>query len=328
VVLGALAFGTVALIAFILVEAHSQVAMMPLALFQSRTFSGANLLTLLLYAALGAAMFFFPFNLIQVQGYSATAAGAALLPLIVLIFLLSRWAGGLVSRYGAKLPLVVGPVVAAIGYVLLAVPGIGGSYWATFFPGIVVLGLGMAITIAPLTTTVMSAVELRQAGLASGINNAVTRTAWLLSIAVMGILVLHVFNNGLDRRLTALGIPPEVGQVLDDQRIRLAGAEVPAEVSGEVRATLEHAIAGSFVTGFRWVMVIAAGLALASALSALLAIEAKGPDFRGDKGTPSSTTNRVNANPSDRTGQPVETRDMCKSQSGSLTARGRAAGSY
>jgi MFS family permease len=282
-VLGSLALGVVALIMFIAVEASNQAAMMPLALFRSRTFSGANILTLFLYAALGAALFFFPFNLIQVQGYSATAAGAAFLPLVLIIFGLSRWAGGLINRFGARLPLTIGPFIAATGYVLLAVPGIGGSYWETFFPGIIVLGLGMAISIAPLTATVMSAVETRQAGLASGINNAVSRMAMLLSIAVMGILILHVFNDDLDSRLAVLEIPLEAQQIIDNQRIRLAGAEIPAGLSSEVSAALKHAITGSFVTGFRWIMLTAAGLALASTLSALLLIEGQRSDLRPDK---------------------------------------------
>ena len=276
-VLGALAIGVVAAIAFIYTQARGKNPMMPLDLFRSQSFSGANLLTLFLYAALAGALFFFPFNLIQVQGYSATAAGAALLPFVLLLFLLSRWSGGLVDRYGAKLPLTVGPAIAAIGFALFAVPGIGGSYWVTFFPAVVVLGLGMAISVAPLTTVVMGGVAESHAGLASGVNNAVSRVAGLLAIAVLGIFVLNAFNGGLDSRLAKMELPPEVQRALDEQRIKMAGAEVPPDVGDEMKGALERAIAESFVSGFRLVMLIAAGLALLSALSASLMIEGKRP---------------------------------------------------
>jgi len=192
-----------------------------------------------------------------------------------MIFLLSRWSGGLVHRYGAKLPLTVGPVIAAIGYVLFTVPDIGGSYWTTFFPAMAVLGLGMAISVAPLSTTVMSAVEARRAGIASGINNAVARTAGLLAIAVMGIFILSAFTSNLNSRLAELEMQPETQQMLDKERIKLAAAEVPAGVRPELNAKIEQAIAESFVAGFRLIMLIAAGLALAGGITGLLMIESK-----------------------------------------------------
>jgi EmrB/QacA subfamily drug resistance transporter len=272
-VLAALSMGGIVLIGFILVEARSRTPMMPFGLFRSRTFSGANLLTLLLYAALGGALYFVPFNLIQVQGYSATAAGAAFLPLILLIFLLSRWSGGLVSRYGAKQPLMIGPLIAAIGFALLILPGIGGSYWTTFFPAIAVLGFGMAISVAPLTTTVMGSVNVQQAGIASGINNAVARTAGLLAIAILNLIVVSIFSSSLDQRLTMLQLPSEVQAILTTQRTKLAGAEIPSEISENLRAVLEGAIAQSFVHGFRLAMLIAVGLAIASALTATFMIQ-------------------------------------------------------
>jgi EmrB/QacA subfamily drug resistance transporter len=268
-----LGMGIATLIVFVLVEKSQRMPMMPLSLFRSGTFSGANLLTLLLYAALGGVLFFFPFNLIQVQGYSPTAAGGAFLPLILLMFLLSRWSGGLVSRYGAKRPLIIGPSIAAVGFALFALPSIGGSYWTTFFPAIAVLGFGMAISVAPLTTTVMGAVKVEQAGTASGINNAVARTASLLAIAVFSLIISYAFNSALDTRLTQLQIPFEVQQMLEPQRVKLAGAEIPPGSSQAVASVLKQAIAQSFVSSFRYCMLIASGLAIVSAIVAALMIK-------------------------------------------------------
>ena len=293
-VLIALAAGIVALIVFLIVETRIKAPMLPLSLFRSPTFSGANLLTLLLYAALGGALFFLPFNLIRVQGYSPTAAGAANLPFVLIMFGLSRWSGGLVARYGAKLPLIIGPLIAAAGFVLFSLPGIGGSYWTTFFPAIVVLGIGMAVAVAPLTTAVMGSVGPQRAGIASGINNAVARTAGLMAIAVLGIVALVTFSSNLESNLNALSLPPGVHNVLIAQQNKLVGIAIPGGLSNATHAAVQQAISASFVTSFRVIMLVAAALALVSALSSFLLIEGK-PANAGtnvSRQAPSTTSNR------------------------------------
>jgi MFS family permease len=263
----------VLLIVFLFVEARISQPMLPLTLFRIRIFAGANLLTFLLYAALGGTLFFLPLNLIQIQHYPATAAGAALLPFILIISLLSRWSGGLVVRYGAKLPLIVGPLIAASGYLLFMRAGVGGSYWTNFFPPILILGLGMAVSVAPLTTTVMNSVAQNRAGLASGVNNAVARTAGLLAIAVLGIVMLHVFNDRLDQRLAEMKLPASVSQSLQSERAKLADMMVPKDQYPATQQMIRRAIDEAFLSGFRTVMAIGAALAVASAATSLTLIK-------------------------------------------------------
>ena len=274
-VIGTFVSGTVVLLVFWWFETRISNPMIPSALFRSRNFSGANLLTFLLYSALSGTLFFLPLNLIQVQRYSATAAGAALLPFTLVLFLLSRWGGGLAERYGAKVPLVAGPLITALGFGLFTLPGVGGDYWRTFGPAVVVLGLGMAISVAPLTATVMNAVAANRVGIASGINNAISRCATLLAIAAFGIVMLHVFDRSLDQRLAALELSPNVRQALDAERVKLAGAILPEEIAPPLRAAIRRAINDSFVEGFRYIMLIGAGLSVASAITSLLLIEGK-----------------------------------------------------
>src|SRR5215218_4335589 len=258
--------GLVSLAAFVYNEARAKNPMVPLELFRNRDFSGANILTLLLYAALSGTFFFFTLNLIQIQGYSATAAGAALLPFVVLMFSLSRWSGGLVDRFGARLPLTIGPLVAAAGFALFAVPGVNGNYWTSFFPAVLVLGLGMAISVAPLTTTVMSSVETRHSGIASGINNAVSRIAGLLAIALMTLVLVGSFQSSVSRSLSSIDMPTEAREMLNGQLINLAASEVPPGLSPETTLSIQQAIDLAFVSGFRTVMLTAAALAAAGGI--------------------------------------------------------------
>ena len=271
-VIASLAGGVIVLGTFIFVEARKRHPMMPLTLFRSRNFTGANLLTLFLYAALAGTLFFLPLNLIQVQGYTPTAAGAASLPFILIMFLLSRWSGGLVKHYGSRLPLIVGPIIAAAGFALFVLSGVSGSYWKTFLPAVIVLGLGMAVSVAPLTTTVMNAVKASHAGIASGVNNAVSRTAGLLSIAVLGLVMFHAFNTCLDRRLNAIAIPAEARQQVNADRIKLAAMQIPSGINEEMRTALRQTINECFVFGFRRVMLVGTALALASSLASALII--------------------------------------------------------
>jgi EmrB/QacA subfamily drug resistance transporter len=260
--------GVVSLAAFFAVESRSEAPMLPLGLFRSRTFSGANLMTLFLYGALSAVLFFLPLDLIQVQHYSATEAGGALLPWILLMFLLSRWSGGLVARYGARLPLIVGPLIAAAGFGLLTRGIWGGSYWSAVFPAIVVLGFGMAVSVAPLTTTVMSSIDQSRAGIASGINNAVSRVAALLAIAALGLVFARVFNRGLDRGLEVLALPAAERQSVESQRARWAAIRSDDE-------RVQRLVRESFVGAYDVVLWIAVGLSVASSLSAAWLVEAR-----------------------------------------------------
>ncbi len=292
-ILSLLIGGSLTLVLFVVVEARSRSPMMPLSVFRSRTFSGANLLTLLLYAALGGGLFFLPFNLIQVQRYSPAAAGAALLPFVVLISVMSRWAGGFAGRVGARVPLVLGPVVAAGGFALLAILGTGENYVRSFLPGIIMMGVGMGITVAPLTTAVMGSVNPDHAGVASGINNAVARAAGLLAIAALGVVLRARFDAVLDRVLSVLSLSRPTAAIVDAERGKLGGADFGA-INAPFREAVRDAFGRAYVAGFRAVMITCAALAVLGALGALLLVEAPPKANRRQPAggaAPSPTTN-------------------------------------
>jgi EmrB/QacA subfamily drug resistance transporter len=265
---GPITAGAAALAAFLAVERRSHQPMVPPALFRVRTFAAANLLTLFLYGALSAMFFFLPFELIQARGYSAAAAGAAILPLVILVSLLSRTAGKIADRAGARLPLTAGPVVAACGFFLLGALPVEAGYAASLLPSLSVLGLGMAITVAPLTTTVLNAVDREDAGTASGINNAVARVAGLLAIAAFGVVAAAVFNRSLDRRLEAAGVSAATRQLLDPERGRLGAMKPPAGAAAKEARSIEQAVKASLDSSFRAVGWICGALALLASASA------------------------------------------------------------
>jgi EmrB/QacA subfamily drug resistance transporter len=253
------AAGAVLLVVAVAFETRTANPLVPLNLFHSREFVGANLLTFCLYAALGGALFYLPLNLIQIQGYTPTHAGAAMVPMVVLMFLLSRWSGGLTTRYGARMPLTIGPLIVAAGYAMLARPGVGGTYWTTYLPA--VLLLGMAVSVPPLTTVVLSSVSESNTGAASGVNNVASQVASLLALAVFAPIFFHSFAPSLTRGLEKAQVSEETARAIVEQRAQLGAIET-TDPRGR------QAVEGAFVTGFRVVTLMAAGLAVAASVSA------------------------------------------------------------
>ncbi len=275
-VAAALAVGVLGVAGFIVVEARSPHPMIPLSLFGSRTFSGANLLTFGLYGALSAGMFFLSLDLVQAQGYPMAVAGFVFTPFALILTAMSRWAGGLVDRTGPRLPLIIGPAIAGASFAFMAFSGLTSGpshYWVTFFPGVVLLGIGMGITVAPLSTAVMSSVATRFAGTASGINNAVSRAAGVLAVAVLGALALILFSHALAARTASIGITGEARSALSAEASRLGAAVVPAAVAPDKTATVQVAIRLAFVDAFRVVMLVCAALAWVGAALAGLFVE-------------------------------------------------------
>ena len=274
-VIGAIVAALILSAAFIYAESRSVAPMIPLSLFRSRNFSGANLLTLFLYAALAGVFFLLPFNLIQLQKFPAAAAGAVFLPVTIIIAGLSRWSGGLQNRIGARRPLIIGPIVTAAGFALLARPGVGGSYWADFFPPMVLIGLGMAAAVAPLTTTVMNAVSENRSGVASGVNNSVAEVASLLAVAVFGAVAATVFQQTLMGYMSLGGFDPasDAARAADAIGKTFSMGTIPSFVEGTERAQLETAVSAAFLRSFRTMMLAGAGIALLSAVFAAWMID-------------------------------------------------------
>src|SRR5918998_1834151 len=272
-VLVALTVGLIGLASFIWVERHVKDPMVPPSLFRSRTFDGANLVTLLFYMALTGSLYFLPFLMMQVHGYSALVAGSVFLPFVAMAFLIGRLSGRISARFGTKIPLVVASLAVLVGLLLFAVPGVEhDSYWTSFFPAMLVQGIGMALAITPLTTAALGSVHREHSGLASGVNNAVARVAGLMAVALLGVFVYGVFSMSLDARLHSMDLSEEVRSEMEAAKTHLGAAEAPEGVNAGTEAHIERAIDESFVAGFRAVMLASAGLALASALVAALLV--------------------------------------------------------
>lgn len=272
---GSLIGGLVLIVVFVFWEGRSDHPMMPLWLFRSRTFTGANLLTLFLYGALGAGLLFLPLNLVQVQGYGETLAALATLPLSILLTIFSRFMGDVVDAYGPRIPLISGPIIAGFGFLLLAAPGITdgpSSYWWTFFPAVTVFGIGMGITVSPLTTSVMSAVPQHSSGIASGVNNAMSRSSQVLATSIIGGIALIVFSTSLMTEVEALSLSDDARATLVESAEDLGATEAPAGLDETTTQQVERAVDVAFVAMFRQLMLICAGLCFVSGAMAFLTI--------------------------------------------------------
>ena len=269
--------GIAALAAFVWIELRTGNPMVPAALFRIRAFAGANILTLFFYAGLSGTFFLLPFALIQAQGYSPAAAGAAFVPMVVIMVLLSRPSGALADRIGPRLPLTIGPAIVAGGFLLLALPGLGAHYATGYLPAMAIIGLGLAGTVSPLTATVFGCVDETDTGIASGINNAVARVAGLLAIAVLGIVASRSFDRALDRHLAQAQLSAVGQRIAPAERRKLGAAQPPPGLAPAQAKRVQRAISESLLTTFRLSMAIGAGLSiLAGATAALTLASARG----------------------------------------------------
>ncbi|HYK46257.1 MAG TPA: MFS transporter [Parafilimonas sp.] len=269
-----LAAGGALLSFFILIERKNQHPMMPLHLFSNRNFSGTNLLTFFLYAALGGGILFLSLNLVQVQGYSQLQSGLTFLPFTILMITITRFAGSLSDRYGPRWFLVLGPAIVGVGLLILSfVKQTQGpaDFWRSFFPGILIFGLGMAFTVSPLTATVMGSLQSHFSGTASGINNAVTRISNVFANAVFGALAVLFFTGALQKEVDHLPFDVNEKQLILKQAANLGNAKPPAEIS-EQKAIIENAFHASFISSYQNIMRICAALAFLAAVVAFLFI--------------------------------------------------------
>lgn len=274
---GSLSLAVIMLVGFGLVEARTSAPMMPFRLFSSSTFRGANLLTLFLYGAIAVGPFFLSLNLVQAQGYPPSAAGLAMLPLAIILTLLSRWMGGLADRFGPRLLLVVGSSLTGMAFLWLAQVGATAgvdAYWTTFFPGMVLFGLGMSMVVAPLSASVMGAVGAHFAGTASGINNAVSRIAGVLAIAIIGALALSLFSAELTALSQRLNLDATMQAALLAEANQLGAAQPPEGLEPAVAGAIRDAIRQALIASYQTVQLICAGLAFASAVAAAVLIKA------------------------------------------------------
>jgi EmrB/QacA subfamily drug resistance transporter len=260
------------LIAFVVVEKKAEHPMIPLELFKYRLFSGVTLMTFILYFAMSGVFFFLPLNLQQIQAFSATNTGLAFMPIIIFLFLLSRWSGHYADKHGPRLPMIVGPVIIAAGFFMYMIPAEGANYWLTFFPATVIFGIGLGITMAPLTSVALGAAPTHLSGLASGVSNAASRIASMLAVATLGALMVVQFSTSLEHRTQSLPLSEQSRLFLQEEKLKLGGASAPPDVAPDTQMQIETAINKAFVDAFRLMMALCGFLALASAVVSVATI--------------------------------------------------------
>lgn len=260
------------LVAFAIVELTVKHPMIPFSLFKSRAFSGVTIVTFVLYFAMSGVFFFLTLNLQQVQMFSATRTGLAFMPIIIPLFLISHWAGQFVDRVGPRRPMIIGPFVIALGFFWYMIPGIAANYWLTFFPATTLFGVGLGITVAPLTTVALASIPIHMSGLAAAVSNAVSRVAMMLAVALLGFLMVIQFGLSLDKETQQLALSDADRQFLQEEALKLGGAEAPVNLSSDLIAGVETAIQQAFVDAFRLLMGVCGVLALLSAFVSLVTI--------------------------------------------------------
>lgn len=273
---GALIAGVILLASFVVRERKTSHPMMPLRLFANRTFSGANLLTFFLYAGLGVGMLFLSLNLVQAQGYSQLQSGLTFLPFTLLMIGIARLAGSWADRSGPRLLLILGPAITGVGLLILSFIGQTkgpSDYWTSFFPGILVFGLGMSFTVAPLTTAVMRSVEDEYSGIASGVNNAMTRISNVFANAIFGALAVLLFTGALNTRLGGMPLDKKSKQAAIARAVDLGNAKPPAGISSHDKTVIEGAYRAGFIDTYGKIMRLASALAFLGALMTVVLIK-------------------------------------------------------
>lgn len=264
--------GIILFILFIFSQLKLKEPLIPIQIFKSPLVSGANIVTLFLYFALSGLIFFLVLNLQQIQHYTPIQAGLAVLPSIILITFLSEEGGNLADKIGPRIPMIVGPIIVAIGMAYLIIPGVNVNYWTQIFPGLILFGTGMSLVIAPLTKSALE-VDSDHSGAASGINNAVARIAGLLAVALLGAIVLSVFKIHLNSDLTNSSLNNIQRHQIILQENKLGNISMPDNFNSQTKTIAQNVVDDSFIFGFRIAMLINAILAFIAGIIAYFTIE-------------------------------------------------------